>query len=234
MQLFICNDFVIQVEKLIIREQPELVRQLRKVLRAAPGYHFWIQRADADLRYEVELEKWTDTQVFSTIIQKIQAPSSDKKLAMAVALPNKQEKLELIVQKLTEIWISDIYFWAAERSVVKAVSPQKFERLQKIAQEALEQYYGRKLPQLRFIENFDEITHEYTFISFDLWGSKLQLGNSPLDGSLLWIVWPEWGLTQRDYGSFWKEVQVLQLGDSVLRMETASIVWAWFLSQQVK
>ena len=75
MQLFICNDFVIQVEKLIIREQPELVRQLRKVLRAAPGYHDSIQRADADLRYEVELEKWTDTQIFSTIIQKIQAPS---------------------------------------------------------------------------------------------------------------------------------------------------------------
>ena len=229
-----CDDFVIQGEKLIIREQPELVRQLRKVLRATPGYHFWIQRADADLRYEVELEKWTDTQIFSTIIQKIQAPSWDKKLAMAIALPNKQEKLELIVQKLTEIWISDIYFWAAERSVVKAVSPQKFERLQKIVQEALEQSYGRKLPQLRFIENFDEIKHEYTFISFDLWGSKLQLGNSPLGGSLLWIVWPEWGLTQRDYGSFWKEVQVLQLGDSVLRMETASIVWAWFLSQQVK
>jgi len=40
MQLFICDDFVIQGEKLIIREQPELVRQLRKVLRAAPGYHF--------------------------------------------------------------------------------------------------------------------------------------------------------------------------------------------------
>ena len=234
MQLFICDDFIIQGEKLIIREQPELVRQLRKVLRAAPGYHFWIQRADADLRYEVELEKWTDSQIFSTIIQKVQAPSSDKKLAMAVALPNKQEKLELIVQKLTEIWISDIYFWAAERSVVKAISPQKFERLQKIVQEALEQSYGRKLPKLRFIENFDEIKHEYIFISFDLWGSKLQLGNSPLGQSLLWIVWPEWGLTQRDYDSFWKEVQVLQLGDSVLRMETASIVWAWFLSQQVK
>lgn len=75
MQLFICDDFVIQGEKLLIREQPELVRQLRKVLRATLGYHFWIQRADADLRYEVELEKWTDTQIFSTIIQKIQAPS---------------------------------------------------------------------------------------------------------------------------------------------------------------
>ena len=87
---------------------------------------------------------------------------------MAIALPNKQEKLELIVQKLTEISVSDIYFWAAERSVVKALSPQKFERLQKIVQEALEQSYGRKLPQLRFIEKFDEITHEYTFISFDL------------------------------------------------------------------
>ena len=55
--------------------------------------------------------------------------------------------------------MSDIYFWAAERSVVKTVSPQKFERLQKIVQEALEQSYGRKLPQLRFIENFDEIKH---------------------------------------------------------------------------
>ena len=69
---------------------------------------------------------------------------------------------------MTEILISYIYFWGAERSVFKAVSHQKFERLQKIVQEALEQSYGRKLPQLRFIENFDEIKHEYTFISFDL------------------------------------------------------------------
>ena len=44
----------------------------------------------------------------------------------------------------------------------------KFDIIKKIVQEALEHYYGRKLPQLRFIENFDGIKHEYTFISFDL------------------------------------------------------------------
>jgi len=47
--------------------------------------------------------------------------------------------------------------------------------------------------------------------------------------NIIWVVWPEWWFTQKDYESFWKNFDLISLGDTVLRMETASIVWAWSL-----
>lgn len=54
-------------------------------------------------------------------------------------MPNKFEKLELIVQKLAEIGIDTVIFWPSRRSLLKDIPPKKMERLQIIAREATEQ-----------------------------------------------------------------------------------------------
>jgi len=54
-------------------------------------------------------------------------------------MPNKREKAELIVQKLSEIGVDEIAFWPAERSVIKQRNEKKADRLHKIAKEAVEQ-----------------------------------------------------------------------------------------------
>lgn len=58
---------------------------------------------------------------------------------MLVAMPNKRDKVELIVQKLTECGLDQIIFWPAERSIIKEWNSKKEERLRKIMKEALEQ-----------------------------------------------------------------------------------------------
>jgi 16S rRNA U1498 N3-methylase RsmE len=58
---------------------------------------------------------------------------------MAIAMPNKRSKAELITQKLSELWINNIYFRPAERSIIKQTKDKKIERLIKISQEATEQ-----------------------------------------------------------------------------------------------
>jgi 16S rRNA (uracil1498-N3)-methyltransferase len=58
---------------------------------------------------------------------------------MLIALPNKQEKLELIIQKLTEIGISNIYLWSSERSQLNSLNENKTKRIEKIVKEAVEQ-----------------------------------------------------------------------------------------------
>lgn len=63
-------------------------------------------------------------------------------------MPNKREKAELIVQKLSEIGINEILFRPAERSVIKQRNEKKAERLRKIAKEAVEQSRGRQLPKI--------------------------------------------------------------------------------------
>lgn len=103
MQLFICPNLHLQGQLLTIKNHPELVRQLRKVLRAKPGYRFLVQNINASTRYQVLLQDRTDTQVTAILEATLTPPLELRKTAMAIALPNKPEKLELIVQKLTEI-----------------------------------------------------------------------------------------------------------------------------------
>jgi 16S rRNA U1498 N3-methylase RsmE len=40
------------------------------------------------------------------------------------------------------------------------------------------------------------------------------------------LIWPEGGLTFRDYQTFeWTKYDIYGLGETVLRTETASIIW---------
>ena len=122
---------------------------------------------------------------------------------MLLSLPNKQEKLELIIQKFTEIGIDEIYLWASERSVLKAINPNKLQRLSKIMQEATEQSWNRSLPKLSFIEALQTLHQEWKFIVFDLLSTQQHMTSSKTSAlPLLGVVGPEGGLTERDYQSF--------------------------------
>ena len=63
----------------------------------------------------------------------------EKNISMLIAMPNKREKAELIVQKLTEIGVQNIYFWVSEHSIIRQRNEKKTERLDKISREAVEQ-----------------------------------------------------------------------------------------------
>lgn len=122
---------------------------------------------------------------------------------MLLSLPNKQEKLELIIQKFTEIGIDEIYLWASERSVLKSINPNKLQRLSKIMQEATEQSWNRSLPKLSFIEAPQTLYQERRFIVFDLPSTQQHTTSSKASAlPLLGVVGPEGGLTERDYQSF--------------------------------
>ena len=92
-------------------------------------------------------------------------------------MPNKWEKAELIVQKLSEIGIDKIIFWPSERSVIKQRNNKKEERFQKIIKEAVEQSRGRKLPELVFNANLSQELQDKDIIIFDKDEQELAQGN---------------------------------------------------------
>ena len=153
---------------------------------------------------------------------------SNKNIWIVVAMPNKWSKAELIVQKLSEIWVDEIYFRPSERSVLKDWNNKKWERLQKISQEAVEQSRWWKLPKIEFVKNIFPVLQNKKIIVFDMVDQKV-IPSYDSQANIIWVVWPEWWFTQKDYESFWKNFDLISLGDTVLRMETASIVWAWSL-----
>ena len=228
MQLFFHENIQTNWEQLKLKEAPEIIRKLRKVLRAAPGYIFCVQNREK--RWEVELQNWTDKEISARIVKQYEKNNLQAQSAMLIALPNKQDKLELIVQKLTEIWIQRIILRPAERSIVKSFSPNKQERLHKIMQEALEQSRGWEMPKIQFITDLKELCEKYQLCIFDLKeNSNGKVKN--IDKPLLWVIGPEGGLTDKDYEQFGNEWYGINLGEQVLRMETAAIIWSWLIKQ---
>ena len=164
MQLFFLDTLDIKNDKLILRDE-EVRSQMKKVLRLESGDTFCVQNETT--RYEVQLESLTDKQVIGTISSTLEKPRYEHHIRMLVAMPNKQDKLELMVQKLTEIGVDEIIFRPADRSVVKVWNKNKEERLYKIAKEALEQSRGWKLPTIGFWTRIEGNLPEGEVIVFD-------------------------------------------------------------------
>ena len=122
-------------------------------------------------RYEVEISKLQDLNIYGTIKNTLQAPSNERQISMIIAMPNKREKAELIVQKLTEIGVNEIIFRPSERSIIREWNEKKAIRLEKIMKEALEQSRGWHLPTLTFASDIHEYIQNNKLIVFDKGGN---------------------------------------------------------------
>ena len=91
---------------------------------------------------------------------------------MIIAMPNKRDKVELMVQKLTECGLDQIIFWPSERSVLRERNSKKEERLNKIIKEAVEQSWGRNIPELYFAQNITKYLQDTEVIIFDKSGTR--------------------------------------------------------------
>lgn len=226
MQLFV-TDYQKQWTTVTI-SNPDLLSQVRKVLRAKIGDVIWVQSIKDEAtktRYELQIESWNDKDIQGKILSEQIHESTPGQIGMIVAMPNKWEKAELIVQKLSEIGISKIIFWPSERSVIKSWSSKKEERMQKIIKEAVEQSRWRTTPELHFATDTKKYTENAELIIFD----KTENSTHPLKHTeskyTVWIVGPEGWLTARDYQHFEASTpQIVDLWTTVLRIETAAIV----------
>jgi 16S rRNA (uracil1498-N3)-methyltransferase len=237
MQLFV-TDYKKKGSTMTI-DHPEILSQVRKVLRAKIGDTIWVQSPIYEAttkRYEVRMDQWNDKEITWTIFSEQLHELPSKHLWMIVAMPNKWDKAEFIVQKLSEIGIDKIIFWPSERSVIKEWNEKKVERLKKIIKEAVEQSRGRKLPELQFTTDISEHIENAEMIVFDKREQESPQGDSiQSNKDMVWIIWPEGGFTAKDYQQFEAgHPQIIGLGETVMRMETAAIVGARLLKNNDK
>ena len=147
---------------------------------------------------------------------------------------NKREKYDRLVQKLSEIWVSETVFWEADNSIIHEVSSNKIQRFQKIAKEATEQSWWYSQAKISISKDiFDDIKgYEYVYIADYHWVHIDDLKD--IWWSILFIVWPEGGFSKSEMIKF-EEAKVgkILLWDTVLRTETAAILW-WRLLKNMK
>lgn len=149
--------------------------------------------------------------------------------------------METIIQKATEIGVSDITPVKMERCVVKLdekTASKKIERWQKIAEVAAKQSKRDKIPTIHSCINFKSIyekLQEYDIVIMAYEEEKETsikriLTSLPHEGKLkiAVIVGPEGGISKDevDLLSRLPNIKVVTLGKRILRTETAPLVLA--------
>lgn len=212
------------------------VHQLKKVMRVRAGEQFEVVDDSSQLAIvEVtELDPF-EVKVVELLEQKVELPVS---VTIAVGL-SKGDKLDFIVQKATELGVSEIIPLSLTRNVVKWTgdkADKKIERLQKIAEEASEQSHRLKVPCVTSVMTLKELANytsdfEQKLIAYEesaKVGESLQLVKSlqslQENECVIFVFGPEGGIEEQ-------EVELLEesgylpcsLGPRILRAETAPL-----------
>jgi len=235
MQLFHINSDKVYIKwnNIELFSIPDLLSQLRKVLRIKKWDKICVQYSSKEwtIRYELSIRDWTDKDLTGEIISSQTFSFSEKNVSMLIAMPNKREKAELIVQKLTEIWVGKIYFWVSEHSIIRQRNDKKAERLDKISHEAVEQSRWIQLPEIKFLKSENELRDFVKWkdiiianMNWIHYQELVKIESNDLCG----VIWPEGWFSPKDLKLF-DNAKIVDLWENVLRMETASIVLWWLL-----
>lgn len=141
-------------------------------------------------------------------------PAPSQQITIATAMP-KGDRLEWLVQKVTELGVDRLVLLHAERSVVRwkadRVDRQR-ERLQRVADEALRQ--SRRIRRLVVEGPVDAADVLDGYVVAEPGGRKL------LAGDVAVAIGPEGGWTDSELGRARDRVD---LGPTILRTETAAV-----------
>lgn len=216
----------------IILDDIFIFHQIIKVLRSQvwDKFVFFNNWIFTDYVYEIT-SIWKKNIIFK-FIWEIEKNIENKILNLYQSLPNKIDKIELILQKWVEVWYSNFYFFRSERSQDLKNLWSKNDRFEKIVIEASEQSWRNIIPKIYFLGNIDFSNLKWNSFYFhtNLENSKTLKDIIIDDVENNIFVWPEWGFSESETLEFDKNnFSKIHLWNNILRTETASIVvWFWF------
>ena len=147
----------------------------------------------------------------------------------------KGDKIDLVVQKATELGVKRIALLATERCVVKwdeKETGKKIERFKKIVKEASEQSHRLIIPEILGVYSLNnlpkELLSDLNFFAYEKEAGHTQSFLSALkdsSGSVSILVGPEGGFSIKESEYVTKELGFVpvSLGKRILRSETAAI-----------
>lgn len=191
-------------------------------------------------RCEIAELNETEQSVVASITEWIDTDSElPVRVTILQSLP-KGSKLDLIIQKGTELGATEFILYESERSVVKWNTKKRENRLQryrKIAQEASEQSGRNLVPDVVFIddiaqfiedESLDEtiklLAYEEEAKTSEHTSFYTELKNVSAGVEVMIAIGPEGGFSEHEVATFKKsEFTPIRLGKRILRTETASL-----------
>lgn len=216
-------------------------------LRLKPGDRITVSTGDGQ-DYLLELQDFMEDEVRGKVIKKEKNRSEPSvQITLAQAIP-KKAKMELIVQKGTEIGITGFIPLETDRTIVKLTGKKRdrrVERWQRIVEEAAKQSGRGIIPEVMDIltlnalckksDDYDLILllweDEKAFAFHDIRDRLIDAGadrgQDKKDFKVLIIVGPEGGFSKEEADLITQQGgYTLTLGPRILRTETAGIVAA--------
>ena len=179
------------------------------------------------------------------IEEKNKNTESPVNIALFQGLP-KADKMELIIQKATELGVSEIIPVEMERSIVKIDikdQQKKIERWNKIAYEASKQCGRQKIPKVQNVDNLKNIIEKFSKYDIVLlpyereYTQNLKQSLNKYTGlkNIAIIIGPEGGFSENEIALLnHSNVEMVTLGPRILRTETAGIATLAMLSYEIE
>ena len=201
-------------------------RHALRVLRLRPGEAVTIADGAGSI-VEATVGDGTDVLVAEVTARRMEERSRPE-IHVAQAIP-KKGKLDLVVQKLTELGVASVRLFAGDRSIPRwetGKGEAQAGRLRDVARQAAMQSRRAWLPAVLAPVSADEVALDGpAFVLHETAATRLTEAlpdESP--ASLTIVVGPEGGLTEQEVSGFaGRGAVAVTLGPAILRTETAAL-----------
>lgn len=204
---------------------------LRAVLRLGPGDPLTIFDGTG-ARYQARVEQIRKDRVTANIIEQTLDPLPRVRLHLGQALLDKGQKMDLILQKATELGVDEIWLFFSEYGGHKSPAISQIERWQRIIIEACKQCDRARVPQLHApIKLIDLISQPPCDTRLIFWEheKKQSLTEALADQgedcrAAFFLIGPVGGFSEQEVAHARREgFKPVSLGPRILRAETATI-----------
>ncbi len=219
------------IDQLITIKNIELLHQWNSVLRFKPGEQIILANPSPSSKNNEALciiKSLNKKEAILKIIEEKENIAEPKKKVTLYIAILKNENFELVVQKVSEIGVSEIVPMITDNTVKTGL---KYTRLNKIAREAAE-LSGRSIvpiiqEAISFAEAIKKSTDAKQRIIFDISGKAISPPTPPLEsrGGIAIFIGPEGGWSGNEIAlANENNFTISSLGPLTLRAETAAIV----------
>ena len=216
----------------------EDVNHIKNVLRLAIGEKIKVCDKDNSINYVSQIDEITNQEVKCSIIEEVEGEAEGNvELHIYQGLP-KADKMELILQKGTELGVSKFVPVALKRCIVKLDGKdavKKIERWQKITEVASKQSGRDLVPEVSNIESINDICskindYDLVMLAYELEENNyikselLKLKGTKDNYKIAIVIGPEGGIDDKEAEKL-KEAgaKIVSLGKRILRTETVAL-----------
>lgn len=207
---------------------PEDFHHIKNVMRLSEGD--FIEVVYQQIPYLCCLENVKED-VKAKIIKNLPFKETTKEICFILPLL-KEQKMDFILQKATEMGITEFLFVSMERSIVKLEEDRfhkKKKRWETIVKEASEQSKRNVIPKLSFVENIDDLKErkgeKFLCSTKEISNTiKKAFQNMTNCDRINIVVGPEGGITEEEEKKFEEMGYIpISLGNFILRVESVPI-----------